>query len=324
MKQSTFEHLHQPQWQALEHWLDTLEKRRKTTNNNEVTEFPKLYRQICTHLALARDRHYTPYLVERLNLLVLRGHQQLYQTQGRLGDKIINFIALDFPTWVRQEYPVVVFASLLFVGSLITMFIAVQFKPDLVYSLMDADQVSQMEQMYNPTAESLGRNREADSDFLMFGFYIRHNITIGFQTFAGGILFGLGTLFFLVFNGLIIGTVAGHLTHIGYSVPFYSFVVGHSAFELTAIVLAGAAGLKLGIALIAPGRVTRLQSLRNAATHSIRLVYGVIGMLLLAAFVEAFWSSNTTFEPLVKYTVGGLLWLTVISYFVWVGRHHAN
>jgi len=292
MKQRTFERSHQLQWDNLECWLDNLDKR-KRLENQEAVKFPQQYRQVCQHLALARDRHYTPNLIERLNRLVLRGHQHLYRT-------------------------------ILFFGSLFIMFIGVQINPKLVYTLMNAEQVHQVEKMYSPTAEHLGRNREADSDFLMFGFYIRNNISIGFQTFAGGILFGLGTLFFIIFNGLYIGCVAGHLTYVGYNVPFYSFVAGHSSVELMAIVLAGAAGLKLGLALIAPGRLTRLQALHHAAIQSMQLVYGVIAMLLLAAFIEAFWSSNATIAPLIKYSVGGLLWFLMITYFIKVGHHHAT
>jgi uncharacterized membrane protein SpoIIM required for sporulation len=316
MKQRTFEDSHQQQWDTLERWLD------KQPKDKNVAEFPQLYRQVCQHLALARDRHYTPHLIERLNRLVLRGHQHLYQTQSRLFAKIINFIGVEFPQRVRQESPLVGLSSLLFFGSLLSMFISVQINPDLVYSLMNFGQVLEMEAMYDPKV--VGYNRDAESDFLMFGFYIRNNISIGFQTFAGGILFCVGTLFFLIFNGLYLGCVAGHLTHIGYSVPFYSFVVGHSALELIAIVLAGAAGLKLGLALIAPGRLSRLQALRHAAVQSIFLIYGVIIMLLFAAFIEAFWSSNAAIAPEIKYTVGGLLWIIVIAYFLLVGRRRAT
>ncbi len=315
MKQHTFETYHQQQWEALEHCL---------TQDKKAAKFPQLYRQVCQHLVLARDRHYTPHLIERLNRLVLRGHQHLYQTQTRLISRIINFIGVDFPQHVRAESRLVGLSGLLFFGPLLIMFLSVQINPNLIYSLMEPGQVEEMEEMYEPTAEHIGRNRDAESDFLMFGFYIRNNISIGFQTFAGGMLFGLGTLFFLCFNGLYIGGVAGHLTHIGYGVPFYSFVAGHSAPELIAIVLAGAAGLKLGLALLAPGRMTRLHALHNAAARSIFLVYGVIIMLLLAAFLEAFWSSNAAIEPIIKYTVGGSLWILVIAYFTLVGRNRAT
>jgi uncharacterized membrane protein SpoIIM required for sporulation len=114
--------------------------------------------------------------------------------------------------------------------------------------------------------------------------------------------------------------VAGHLTQIGYGVSFWSFVVGHGAFELTAIALAGGAGLKLGWALLAPGRLSRGDALRLAAARSVRLTGGVIVFLLVAAFIEAYWSSMTLASPTLKYLVGGGLWLLVLTYLLLAGR----
>ncbi len=123
--------------------------------------------------------------------------------------------------------------------------VLVHFKPNLIFSLLDPYAVFILEVMYSEDAESIGRLREAGTDWYMFGHYIRNNISIAFQCFAGGILFGIGSLFFLSFNGVFIGAVAGYLTERGLGENFYSFVATHSAFELTAIVLAGAAGLRL-------------------------------------------------------------------------------
>jgi uncharacterized membrane protein SpoIIM required for sporulation len=319
LKQHTFEQLHQPQWQQLEQWLDKADKRDQESRKESVT-FPQLYRQVCQHLALARDRHYTPHLIERLNRLVLRGHQYLYTSRAGLLAEVVSFIGQTFPQKVRQEVQLVTLSCTLFFGSMFTMFTAILIYPDLVFYLLDVEQVLEFEKMYSPTAEHLGRNREANSDFLMFGYYIYNNISIGFQTFASGILFGLGSLFFLLINGIILGCVAGHLTHIGYTVPFYSFVAGHSAPELIAIALSGAAGLRIGKALVSPGRLSRLQALRSAATDSMYLVYGVIFLLLIAAFIEAFWSSNSAIAPFIKYTVGLSLWIILTTYLVSVGR----
>jgi uncharacterized membrane protein SpoIIM required for sporulation len=155
----------------------------------------------------------------------------------------------------------------------------------------------------------------------MFGYYVMHNIGIAFQTFAAGLLFGLGSVFFLIFNGLIIGAVSGHLTEIGYGQTFWSFVIGHGAFELSAIALAGAAGLQLGWALIAPGHLTRGESLRLAAHKSVQMLCGVMVFLLIAAFIEAYWSSTTGIRPWVKYGVGAALWLLVAAYLSLAGRN---
>ena len=87
----------------------------------------------------------------------------------------------------------------------------------------------------------------------MFGHYIRNNIGVSFQCFAGGLFAGIGSLFFLAYNGAFGGALAGYLTARGLSSTFYSFVATHSSFELTAIVISGAAGLRIGQALLSPG-----------------------------------------------------------------------
>ena len=126
--------------------------------------------------------------------------------------------------------------------------------------------------MYGDPDGPIGR-RNADSDWAMFGFYIRHNIGIAFQCFAGGLFFGIGSLFALAFNGAAIGSTAGYLTWRGFGANFYPFVITHGAFELTGIVLAGAAGLhprpraaRPGPAL-APGRA-RARRARRASSSS--------------------------------------------------------
>jgi uncharacterized membrane protein SpoIIM required for sporulation len=117
-----------------------------------------------------------------------------------------------------------------------------------------------------------------------------------------------------------IGAVAGYLTERGLSSTFYSFVATHGAFELTAIVLAGGCGLRLGHSIVAPGRNTRRQSLVLAMREMIAIVYGFTAMLLIAAAVEAFWSSARWLPLTLKYSVAGLCWLGVFAYFFLQGR----
>jgi uncharacterized membrane protein SpoIIM required for sporulation len=183
-----------------------------------------------------------------------------------------------------------------------------------MYSIMDAQDVRHIEQMYDPSARILGRERESDTDIYMFGFYILNNISISFRCFAGGLLAGVGTLLVLFYNGLHIGSVAGYLTQLDFIDTFYPFVIGHGAFELTAIVFSGAAGLRMGYSIISPGYFTRVNALRIAGGQVIPLLYGIILMLVIAAFLEAFWSSSTSIPNAVKYSVGVFLWLLVILY----------
>lgn len=320
MKQSLFESRHQHQWDAFAEHLKQLEQGQAKAS--ELADFPHQYRRLCQHLALAQERGYSSYLVDPLQQLALRGHQQLYRHRSQLAANVLGFVLADFPRLVREQWRFVLIASLLFFGSLVGIALLVYLFPDLIYSIVSPQQVAEMQGMYDPDASRLGRaaERASSEDWMMFGYYVMHNIGIAFQTFAAGLLFGLGSVFFLVFNGLVIGAVSGHLTEIGYGQTFWSFVIGHGAFELTGIALAGAAGLQLGWALIAPGPLTRGESLRLAARKSVQMLCGVMLFLLIAAFIEAYWSSTTTIMPWVKYLVGAALWLLVAAYLGLAGR----
>jgi uncharacterized membrane protein SpoIIM required for sporulation len=155
---------------------------------------------------------------------------------------------------------------------------------------------------------------------MMFGYYIMNNVSIGLRTFASGLLFGVGSIIVLITNGLFIGSIAGHLQAVGHGDPFWRFVAGHSAPELTAIVLAGAAGLQLGLALVAPGRRRRVDALIEAGRIGARMCLGIFAMLVFAAFVEAFWSSIGWIPALVKYAVGATLWVIVLVWLAFGGR----
>ena len=320
MKQSLFESRHQHQWQTFAEQLKQLEQGKAKAA--DVADFPHQYRRLCQHLALAQQRGYSSYLVDTLQQLALRGHQQLYRHRSQLTANILAFLLADFPRLVREQWRFVLIAGLLFFGSLVGIALLVYLFPDLVYSIISSQQVAEMQGMYNPDASRLGRaaERAASEDWMMFGYYVMHNIGIAFQTFAAGLLFGLGSVFFLIFNGLVIGAVSGHLTDIGYGQTFWSFVIGHGAFELSAITLAGAAGLQLGWSLVAPGRLARSEALRLAARKSVRMLCGVMVFLLIAAFIEAYWSSTTRIWPGIKYAVGAALWLLVAAYLTLAGR----
>ena len=326
MNQDSFTAKYQAQWQQFERWLDSLNKnipKNKRPDFQDTVDIPHLYRQLCHHLSLAQSRHYSAHLIEYLNQLTLRGHQYLYQSRVTSRYGFFNFIYVVFPNLIRRRWKLFVLATLLFYGPLVGIAVAIQHSPELVYSVLPPEQVSEFRYMYDPKGEHIGRNRESGDDFLMFGFYIKNNISVGFQTFAGGMLFGLGTIFFLFYNGLVIGAVAGHLAEIGYGQTFFSFVIGHGAFELTAIVIAGMAGLNLGSALVRPGQLTRIEALKQASRVSMQLIYGVILMLVIAAFLEAFWSSKGAIDPTIKFSVGAGLWSFVLVYFLFAGRRRA-
>jgi uncharacterized membrane protein SpoIIM required for sporulation len=131
-------------------------------------------------------------------------------------------------------------------------------------------------------------------------------------------------MFYLVYNGIVLGGISAHIVNLDYSVTFFSFVISHGSFELTAIVLSGAAGLKLGMSLLMPGRRRRLDALKAACIPASRIIAGVALMLLMAAFLEGYWSSSSNVSSTLKFMVGTCLWIVVFSYLFLSGRSHAT
>ncbi len=327
MKQEAFEARYGESWDELSRLIELIGKRSslpQAERERLAREFPVLYRQICHHLALARARRYSAGLEQRLNQLALDGHQHLYRTRIPFLSALGRFIANDFPVAFRRQWRFNVAAHGLFYLPMLLMALALAFRPELIYSLLEPGDVATMEAMYDPENRRLGRERQSSTDLYMFGVYIYNNISIGFQTFAGGLLFTAGSIFFLVFNGLYIGSIAAHLTAAGFIETFWGFVAGHAAFELTAITIFGASGLKLGYRAIAPGQKRRWHAVRDAAAESLPLVYGGTGMLVLAAFVEAFWSSSTWPPVTLKYGVGIALWILTFAYLLLMGRDESR
>ncbi len=249
-----------------------------------------------------------------------RGHAVLYRAPPPRWHRAGEFLVAGFPQLVRSQAGCMWASLVLFALPLVGVFVLLQVRPELVHQLLDPRQIAEIEMMFDPADPRHALGRDSGGDWQMFGHYIMNNISIGLRTFAGGLLAGVGTILVLLANGLGIGAVAGHLQAIGHGDPFWRFVAGHAPLELTAIVIAGGAGLRLGMGLVAPGRRRRRDALVHAGRIGARLCLGVAVMLLLAAFVEAFWSSTQSIPAWIKYGVSALLWLLVLGW-LWRGGH---
>jgi uncharacterized membrane protein SpoIIM required for sporulation len=263
MKQELFQTRYAAQWDAFAHWLEQRSRPPGKSRGLDAdgvfpdSEFPAAYRRLCEQLALAERRGYSAQLVRRLRDLVERGHLVFYRPRAPRLRRIVDFFAADFPRLVRAQRIVMLVSAALFFVPLIAVGVLLQYRPELVHSIFDPQQLAKFENMYDPNSSGQRLGREDGSDLMMFGYYILNNVGIGFRTFASGLLAGIGAVFMLIMNGVVIGGVAGHLTGIGYGDTFWRFVAGHSGPELMAIVISGGAGLQIGMTLLAPGRRSR-------------------------------------------------------------------
>jgi uncharacterized membrane protein SpoIIM required for sporulation len=305
-------------WTRLERLLRRLESAggARRLDEHELDEFVHLYRTACSDLARARSEELGDDVESYLNVIVARGHKQFRPPGAPSIRSFGRFFSRDFPEAVRSIKWHVLVATLLFAVPIVITAWAVVNDPSIAYSLAPP---AELEALTDAYAEGHQGGRSEDEDTLMTGFYINNNVGIAFRCFATGVFFGLGSIFFLVINGVMGGAIGAYICTAGYWESFLSFVVGHGAFELTAIVLSGATGLRLGMLLVNPGPWKRVDALRLNALPMIRVILGAAAMLLVAALVEGFWSPSGA-PSVVKFGVGGFLWLLVIVYLSLAGR----
>ena len=319
MKQDYFVKSRSKNWDEYLEAVKEYEKKPSQAKKLAPQEFVASYRDIARDLAVAQSRNYSNDLISRLNDLAVRGHNIVYVSRSGWMASFLEFISHGFPQSVRDHRRLLLLSiCCLMIPAFIVSALIVEDNQN-VHSVLSTDQIEQYERMYDPNARSPGQITEADSRVHAFGYYILNNASIGLRTFAFGIFFGLGTVLVLVFNGVFLSAVFTHLLVAGYSSTLLPFVSGHSALELTAIAIAGAAGLVLGKATVAPGEMSRSTAILRGGRKAVVLAFGSMLMFIVAAFIEAFWSA-LQLQPTIKYTVGIVMWMLVIGYFVLVGR----
>jgi uncharacterized membrane protein SpoIIM required for sporulation len=326
MRQEQFVEKHSPSWLAFEAWLDARADRPRQARNDRTwkglpdEDMPHAYRRVCQQLGLARRRGYSPAVVDRLQQLMQRGHNALYRPPAPRWSRIPRFFLAEFPRRVRADAGYMALALACFALPLVATFAWVRLMPEYAASMFSPAQLQEFEAMYASDVAGGKLGRDGGTDVAMFGFYILNNISIGLRTFASGLVGGIGSAAALIYNGLFFGVFAAHLVNVGLADPLWRFVCGHASFELTAIVIAGGAGLRLGLGLVAPGRRRRIDALVEGGRRGAMLALGVAGMLLIAAFIEAFWSSIGAVPASIKYSVAGVLWALVLAWLAFGGR----
>jgi len=285
-----------------------------------AVSFIHQFRELTQDLNTAKANNYDPAIVERLNALVNEGNQILYGQHTWPLKQLINFIWQTFPQKIRLHWKGILACMLLFYGiSFFFGFLCVFF-PDISKELIPPWQLISVERMYDPENSHYLKPREVTQDADMFGFYIFNNISIAFRTFAGGIFAGIGSLFFLCFNAGFFGIISGHLINAGFFKTFFPFVIAHGSFELTAIIFSAYAGLILGYRFFITNGLSRTASIKKAGQDAFPIIAGSALMLVIAAVIEAFWSSRHLLPIQLRIGAGIGCWVLVLSYFLFSGR----
>jgi uncharacterized membrane protein SpoIIM required for sporulation len=281
--------LREASWRELDQLIEKMSRSRfRRPPAGDVLRLGQLYRAVCSDLMLAESFDLPRDTVAYLHALVARGHNSLYRSRGfQLRD--LGMVFFDRAPRALRSDPALRLSAAVFVVSFLLCALVAAARGDFAREVVGDAFLDQINQMYS---QPIGEHRHGRDDAIMAGFYIQHNTSIGLQCFAWGIVFGLGSLYQLLSNGVVLGTIFGHMAVSPHAANFYTFVTAHTSFELTAIVVAGAAGLRMGWGLIETRGQTRINSLRREAAAALPALCVSVVLFVMAAFVEGFISAS--------------------------------
>jgi len=277
-----------------------------------IPRFAALYRAACADLALADAYQLPPETIQYLHRLVGIAHNRLYRSRVFDVGAWAHRLLVEVPRQLFADNALRLAFCLFWGGFLLSMFLAWT-QPGYVETVLDEEMVQQMSSMYSTTV-----SRSGQQNFAMTGFYVRNNVSIGLQCFAFGLLFGVGGILITLHNALTLGAVFGFMMNQPYRDNFFNFVTAHGPFELTAIVLSAAAGMRLGFSLIDTRGFTRGDSLIRAGRRTMPVACAAMLMFALAALIEGFISPSPVAYS-YKATVAAFSAASLVFYFIVLG-----
>lgn len=284
-------------------------------SRDELKQLGPLYRRAAADLAYVRLRGGDAALVLYLNDLVTRAHGVVYAERGPGAQRLWRFITTGFPRLLRRRAVYILLATaLFFVGGVIGAGLtAANPERGRIFLGERADDTD----FY----KNLSKTQTADQMPEMAAFLMQNNIGVAVKAFAFGILGGVPTLLLLFMNGLPIGALAVLQHRAGYDVILWSFLLPHGVPELSAIFIAGGAGMMIGHALVAPGELSRRDAIALAGRDAVRLLFGTVMLFVLAGFIESFLSPSALPAPF-KFAFAALM-ASALTAYVRSGREPA-
>jgi uncharacterized membrane protein SpoIIM required for sporulation/uncharacterized RDD family membrane protein YckC len=290
---------------------------------DEVIAFASTYREVAADLARARTYGVDPRIREYLERVVSAGHNTLYGARGtRRAARRLAWLR-ELPSAVFEARAYILTACLLFTVPGVVGYVLIRERPTTAYEVLPDVAIARAEAGAGQMAAGRGY-AEAPSPYLpiVASGIIANNLQVAFGAFAFGITAGVGTTIILVFNGLFFGAVLGMFANNGLAGWLLTFVAGHGILELTAIFIAGGAGLSIGRAVVAPGDMTRRDALIVQGRLAIRLVGASAMMLLLAGTIEGFLSASDA-PAGFKYAASGAS-AVLVALFLIYGRQRGE
>lgn len=307
------------EWERLERIADKFGPgRAPKLSRDELWELGRLFTGAVADLAALRS---TPAassgdteVVAYLNGLVVRVHGLIYRKPPFRWSSPARFFAARFPRALRSAWLYVAVAAMIFGLFLATGFALGVENSGFIELLVPEHVIGKVEKGQVWFADLYTVAPQASS------FLMTHNVSVTFLLVASGITFGIGTVYLLALNGLLLGAVAALCLNHGLSMEFWSFVLPHGSLELSAVIIAGAAGLVLGHTLIDPGPYRRADVLSVRGREAGALALGCVPLLVAAGIIEGF-VSPSPLPDTAKLALGVLLFALLAAFLAVAGRN---
>jgi uncharacterized membrane protein SpoIIM required for sporulation len=295
-------------WNRLESLLATATKHGvRALHRSELRELGLLYRQSATDLSALREDPGGQQFARYLNQLLGRAHNIIYSARKSSPIGILRFYRYEYPAIFRRLYLYFGAALALFAAGAVLGVVLTAASPEFMHRVLGPHMVDTIERKQMWTHSIVSIKPLASSRIMT------NNMSVAFIAFAAGITAGVGSIFLLFFNGLMMGVISAACSMSGMSVSLWSFVAPHGVLELPAIFIAGGAGLRLAHALLFPGVLSRRDSLAIGGNEAVRLLLGSIPMLMIAGVIEAFFSP-TDVPAGMKFLFAGALFSLLVIY----------
>ena len=303
-----------PYWERLQSLAErTRHRGLAVLTQDELRELGLLYRQTASDLAAVREDVSSRQLSRFLNQLLGQAHNLIYMTRRSRPKGVLHFYAAGFPRIFRATFPYTIAAVTLFLAGAMAGLLLALFDQGFERYVLGGAMVDTIERREMWTHSILSMKPVASSAIMT------NNLMVSFSAFAAGITAGVGTVYMMVFNGLLIGVIGAACWRTGLSLQLWSFVAPHGVLELPAIFIAGGAGLMLARGMLFPGTLTRRDSLAQAGGQSVRLLMGAVPLLVIAGVIEGF-VSPTLLPPGLKFLLAASLGTLLVFYLAFAGR----
>src|ERR1700677_9458 len=296
-----------PYWARLEHLVQRSGNGIATLSHEELKELGLLYRQTASDLGTVREDVSSRQLTFYLNQLLGRSHNLIYMGHKPKVSAIVRSYRDTYPQLFRETLPQTLLAAAVVLVTMIAAWMLTLRDPSFAYRLLGPAMIETIEQHHMWTDSIVTIKPLASSGIMT------NNRSVPFSMFALGITGGLGTIWMLAVNGLLLGVIGAATARAGMALQLWSFVAPHGVLELPAIFIAGGAGLEIARGLLFPGLLSRRDSLTRAGGRASRLVLGTLPLLLVAGTIEAFFSP-TNAPVAMKFALGAVLFAALMAY----------